>query len=149
MRPKMNEAKCDKASRKHTIMTVLGIASMMLLMLVNIAGAAQSSNAWVQEGRMLTNSGKYNEAITAYDKAIEINPQNSLAWNGKGIVLDELGKFDEAIKAYNKAIEIDPQYFEAWTNNGVDLVNLNKFDEAKASYENEIKINPSWEGKRN
>ncbi len=149
MRPKMNEAKCDKASKKHTIITVLGIASMMLLILVNIAGAAQSSNAWVQEGRMLTDSGKYNEAIAAYDKAIGINPQDSLAWNGKGIVLDELGKFDEAIKAYNKAIEIDPQYFEAWINKGVGLVNLNKYDEAKASYEKEIKINPSWEGKRN
>jgi len=145
----MNEAKCDKASRKHTTMTVLGISSIMLLMLVNIAVAAQSSDSWVQEGRMLTNSGKYNEAITAYDKAIEINPHNSLAWNGKGIVLDELGKFDEAIKTYTKAIEIDPQYFEAWINKGVDLVNLNKYDEAKASYENEIKINPSWEGKRN
>src|ERR1035437_5797924 len=145
----MNEAKCDKASKKQTIITVLGIASMMLLILVNIAGAAQSSNAWVQEGRMLTDSGKYNEAIAAYDKAIGINPQDSLAWNGKGIVLDELGKFDEAIKAYNKAIEIDPQYFEAWINKGVGLVNLNNYNEAKASYEKEIKINPSWEGKRN
>jgi len=145
----MNEDKCDKASRKHTIITVLGIASMMLLMLVNIAGAVQSSNAWVQEGRMLTNSGKYNEAIMAYNKAIEIDPQNYLAWNGRGVVLDELGKFDEAIKAYNKAIEIDPQYFEAWTNKEVDLVNLNKYDEATASYENGIKINPFWEGKGN
>ena len=45
----MNKAKCDKASRKHTIITVLGITALVLLMLVSIAGAAQSTNAWVQK----------------------------------------------------------------------------------------------------
>src|SRR5208283_5560541 len=116
----MNEAECAKAGRKHTNINILGIASLVLLMLVNIAVAVQSSNAWVQEGSVLTNSGKYTEAIKAYDKAIEINPQDADAWNGKGVILDELGKYDEAIKAYDKAIEIDPRYFEAWTNKGVD-----------------------------
>ena len=79
----MDEDKCDKASRKHTIITVLGIASMILLMLVNIAGAAQSTNFWFHHGSELMNSGKYNEAIKAYGKATEINPQNSDAWLNK------------------------------------------------------------------
>ena len=79
----MNEAKCDKASRKHTIITVLGIASMMLLMLVNIAGAAQSTNVWFHIGSELMSSEKYNESIKAYEKAIEINPQDSDAWTIK------------------------------------------------------------------
>ena len=47
----MNEAKCDKASRKHTIITVLGITALALLMLVSIAGAAQSSNILVPQRR--------------------------------------------------------------------------------------------------
>ena len=55
----MNEDKCDKASRKHTIITFLGIASMMLLMLMNIADAAQSTNVWFHKGSELMNSGKY------------------------------------------------------------------------------------------
>ena len=104
----MNEAKCDKASRKHTIITVLGIASMMLLMLVNIAGAVQSSNAWVQEGRMLTNSGKYNEAIMAYNKAIEIDPQYFEAWTNKEVDLVNLNKYDEATASYENGIKINP-----------------------------------------
>jgi YVTN family beta-propeller protein len=36
----MDKVKFAKASRKHTIITVLGITSLALLMLVNIAGAA-------------------------------------------------------------------------------------------------------------
>ena len=104
----MNEDKCDKASRKHTIITVLGIASMILLILVNIAGAAQSTNVWFHKGSELMNLGKYNEAIKAYDKAIEINPQDSDAWYNKGLDLEQLSKSDESIKAYEKAIEINP-----------------------------------------
>ena len=57
----------------------------------------------------LVKLGKSDEAIKAYDKAIEINPHNSDAWYNKGIALYNLNKSDEAIKAYDKAIEINPQ----------------------------------------
>ena len=104
----MNEAKCDKASRKHTIMTVLGITALALLMLVGIAGAAQSLNYWSHKGGELISSDKHNEAIIAFDKSIETNPHDSYAWTGKGVALGKLGKSDEAIKAFDKAIEINP-----------------------------------------
>jgi tetratricopeptide (TPR) repeat protein len=106
----MNEAKCAKASRKHTNITILGIASLVLLMLVNIAVAVQSSNAWVQEGSILTNSGKYTEAITAYDKAIEIDPRYFEAWTNKGVDLVNLNKYDEAKVAYDRGIKINPAW---------------------------------------
>ncbi len=53
--------------------------------------------------------GKSDEAIKAYDKAIEINPQDSRSWDGKGIALSKLNKSNEARKAFDKAIEINPQ----------------------------------------
>ena len=127
----MNEAKCDKASRKHTIITVLGITALALLMLVSIAGAAQSSNVWFHKGELIS-SEKYNEAIKAYDKAIEINLQ--------GVALGKLGKSDEAIKAYDKAIEINPQDSDAWYNKGLALDNLNKYDEAIKALTKQLKL---------
>jgi len=74
---------------------------------VSIA-VAQSTNVWFHKGSELMSSGKYNEAIKAYDKTIEINPQDSYAWYNKGFALSYLNEPDEAIKAYNKAIEINP-----------------------------------------
>jgi hypothetical protein len=59
----MNETKHDKASRKHTIITILGITALALLILVGVAGAAQSSNVWFHKGSELMSSEKYNEAI--------------------------------------------------------------------------------------
>ena len=54
----------------------------------------------------LDDLNKSDEAIKAYDKAIEINPRNAYGWSNKGDVLVKLGKSDEAIKAYDKATEI-------------------------------------------
>jgi tetratricopeptide (TPR) repeat protein len=51
---------------------------------------------------------EYNEAITAYDTASEIDPQNSAVWYNKAVTLSKLGDSDEAIKVYAKAIEINP-----------------------------------------
>lgn len=37
---------------------------------------------------------KYEEAIQAYDKAIEINPQDAVPWYNKGIVLYNMSKYE-------------------------------------------------------
>jgi tetratricopeptide (TPR) repeat protein len=63
---------------------------------------------WTNKGVDLYNQGKYDEAIQAYNKAIEIDPLDEVAWSNKGNALDDLGKHDEAIEAYDKAIEINP-----------------------------------------
>ena len=88
----MEKAKCDKASRKHTIIKVLGITALELVMLVSIAGAAQSTNVWFHKGNELMSSEKYNEAIKAFDKAIEINPPDSAALYNKAVALNRLNK---------------------------------------------------------
>jgi tetratricopeptide (TPR) repeat protein len=61
---------------------------------------------------------KYEEAIQAFDRAAETNPQYADAWSRKGIVLNQLGRYDEAIKAFDKAIEINPQSAKDWIDKG-------------------------------
>jgi len=70
-------------------------------MLVNIANAVQSSNAWIEDGFALISSGEYNEALNVFDKAIEINPQDSMAWNGEGAALTNLDKYDGELIAFD------------------------------------------------
>ena len=67
----------------------------------------QYAVAWIYKGNALYNQHKYDEAIQAYDKAIEIDPDTCTAWNNKGIAFDDVGKYDEATQAYDKAIKMD------------------------------------------
>jgi tetratricopeptide (TPR) repeat protein len=51
---------------------------------------------------------KYAEAISNYDKAIEINPNNADYYYNRGNSYYYLKNYNEAILNYNKAIRINP-----------------------------------------
>jgi tetratricopeptide (TPR) repeat protein len=61
---------------------------------------------WNNNGRTLNSQGEHEEAIKAYDKAIEINPQDAVAWKNKAIALKSLGRTAEADAAFAKAKEL-------------------------------------------
>jgi len=44
---------------------------------------SQNSESWNYKGHVFRNSKKYEEAIKAFDKVIEISPNDSLAWDNK------------------------------------------------------------------
>jgi tetratricopeptide (TPR) repeat protein len=73
---------------------------------------------WSLKAGALYKQGKYNEAITAYDEAIRLDPNRALVWNNKGTALSELGKYDEAIEAYDEAIRLDPNLAIARNSRG-------------------------------
>ncbi|WP_406661686.1 tetratricopeptide repeat protein [Methanolobus sp. ZRKC3] len=50
---------------------------------------------------------RYEEAIEAFEKAIDINPDDAYAWYLKGSALNSLGRDEEAVEAYEKAKELD------------------------------------------
>lgn len=93
-------------------------------------------------GLALYNKGKYDDAIKAFDKAIELNPQLADAWNNKGVSLKAQNKYDEAIVASDKAIELNPRLAKAWFNKGLALGYQGKYDEAIQAYNRSIEIDP-------
>ena len=106
----MNKIKCDKVSRKHTILTVLGITTLAFLILSSIAGAALFLGT--------PNSGHYNESnlnkalendMKTQDEVLQRNPLDSNAWGHKGDDLAALDRNDEALIAYDQAIGLNPQ----------------------------------------
>lgn len=81
-----------------------------------------NSAVWLYKGYTLRQLKRYEEAIAAIDKAIEINKNWDTqfigeAWSSKGwILLYKLGRYEEAIIAYDKVLEIYPNYSDAIKN---------------------------------
>ena len=61
----------------------------------------------LDKGKALVSLGEFDEAVTCYDRATEIDPNNVDAWNSKGSAFSDLGRYDEAIKSYDRVIEKD------------------------------------------
>ena len=78
--------------------------------------------------------GSYETAIDAFNKLIELNPQNASAWYGKGLVLNELGSYETAIDALNKSIELNPQNGHTWYEKSRSLKLLGRAADAKAAF---------------
>lgn len=60
-----------------------------------------------QRGFYYMQAGKYDEAMSDYSKATEVNPDNALANFGKCAVFYKQGKQEEAKEEYCKGIKID------------------------------------------
>jgi tetratricopeptide (TPR) repeat protein len=65
---------------------------------------------------------KYDEAISQYKKAVELEPTAFNGYNGWGDALAAEHKYDEAIEQYQKALGVDPKSAEAYAGWGRALL---------------------------
>jgi tetratricopeptide (TPR) repeat protein len=97
-------------------------------------------------GLALAKKGKLEEAINAYQKAIDIDSKLAKAYHSLGEVFSQKEQWQEAIEVYQKAIDIDPKV--SWSHNslGNALFKLEKFQAAVKAYQDaiELNLNCSW-----
>ncbi len=67
----------------------------------------------MNRGLSLVELENYEEAISSFDKALEIQPSSFKIWDKRGYTLVRLGRDEEAITNFNKALELNPEYGSA------------------------------------
>uniref|UniRef100_A0A5B6ZRW1 Putative TPR repeat-containing thioredoxin TTL1-like n=1 Tax=Davidia involucrata TaxID=16924 RepID=A0A5B6ZRW1_DAVIN len=75
--------------------------------------------------------GCFMEAISFYNKAIELCPQNAACHSNKAAALAGLGKFTEAVGESLEAIKCDPSYSRAYYRLGTLYTRLGQVEDAK------------------
>jgi tetratricopeptide (TPR) repeat protein len=91
---------------------------------------------------LLSKFKKYEQALAAFDKAIEVKPNDSWAWMLRSTVLGQLKRYEEAIAACDKAIELNPNSHLFWSLRGWVLEKLERYEQALASYNKAIDLKP-------
>jgi|GEM_PF-3029890 len=95
--------------------------------------------------------GRYDRAMQAYEKAIELDPKYVAAWMAKGDVLCDMKKYSEAVGAYKNAIEINPRNGTLWVAKGDALAALGRYNESIRAYDSATEIDPgisaAWNNK--
>jgi tetratricopeptide (TPR) repeat protein len=67
-------------------------------------------------GIAFAEKGRYDQAISDFNRALEINPRYNKAYNNRGIVYRLTGQYNEAISDFNKSIAINALDAEAYNN---------------------------------
>ena len=89
--------------------------------------------------------GKIEKAITAYEKAIQLEPNFADAYGGLGVIYWRTGDFDAAIRHCQKAIKIAPENIEFHQNLTQIYWQKGMYDRAAIGYRIILELNPSDE----
>ncbi|VVB69427.1 Photosystem I assembly protein Ycf3 [uncultured archaeon] len=140
----------------------LSISALLVLLSclasVPSLGQAESISAtddilfnWTNQGYILLSQYKHEDALNAFNNALNINKSYAVAWAGKGSALRHMGNYSEALQAYDKALELNPEYIRVWIGRGSALLGMGNYSGALQSYEKAIKLDPmdanAWNAK--
>lgn len=86
------------------------------------------------KGRIMQEFGKTEEAIAAYDRAINIRPNNYDAWYKKAEVCYQLKRYKEAVFCYEKTVKLQPNHWQGWRSLGVLSYQSNRYEKSVECY---------------
>ncbi|MDM8560422.1 tetratricopeptide repeat protein [Candidatus Parabeggiatoa sp. HSG14] len=101
-------------------------------------------NSW---GNLLFDLDEYKTAISKFQIASKIEPDNGLYQMKWANVLREMGEYEKALSKYQTAINLRlSQSSLAWTYSywGDALVELKRYEEAITYYKKTLEIEPTW-----
>jgi len=103
----------------------------------------QNTKAWIQLGHVYFDTHKYDQAINAYEKALELNPNDADVLTDLGIMYRRSRQPRKALEKFEKAISVDPKHENSRMNKGIVLMNdLGDQEGAIQAWEELLEINP-------
>jgi protein O-GlcNAc transferase len=82
------------------------------------------------------------DAQPAFQKVVELMPNDAEAHYNLGVILKSKGQLNQAATSYQRAITLKPEYAEAHSNLGNTLKDLGQLKDALASYRRALKLKP-------
>jgi Tfp pilus assembly protein PilF len=93
-------------------------------------------------GKALADTGNASQALTYYNRAIELNPHFYAAYYNRGNAKLDMGDYGGAVADYQETLKINPYYSDANYNSGIASVRQGKLEEAIARLKEAIKLKP-------
>ncbi len=75
------------------------------------ANRRNTPQAYFGLGVSMLNQGKFEEAIAAFEAAVQFDPDRASAFDGLGRALDKAGRYDEAVDKFKQGLKLSPNYY--------------------------------------
>jgi tetratricopeptide (TPR) repeat protein len=127
-------ARSGRLNMRAGVKSALALIALAALCSCTLA-QEMTAEDWIEKGEELLYSGSLEESVEAFNKAIEVDPQNGEAWRYKALILRDQGEYDEAIVAFGRAIELDPLNTEVKVEKAGTLIVMGRQAEALAIFD--------------
>jgi tetratricopeptide (TPR) repeat protein len=98
--------------------------------------------AWKTRGDALAEASRWQEAVSCYERALDLQPAFAEAHNNLGNALVRVGRLEQALVCYRQVVQLAPSVAETHSNLSKVLLDLHRYDEAIASGRHAVKLNP-------
>lgn len=106
----------------------------------------KNAHVWNELGNVYFNTGAFEEAVTAYSKAIELDDWFAWPYSNLALVYVQKEKYAEAILLYQRSIELfssDKDKAITWNRLGNVYRRLTDYDNAIACYQRADELDPN------
>jgi tetratricopeptide (TPR) repeat protein len=99
---------------------------------------------YYQSGKARLEQGQYQDALIAYDKALQLSPQAPEVLQGKAVALLRLNQLTEALQVCEESLALKPDFVEAWHLKAGILKEQEKFEEAIICCTESLELRPDF-----
>ena len=103
---------------------------------------SQMPRHYNDQGLTLITQGRINEAMDAFKRAVELNPEDAEAYFNLALAAAACGDFRTAAENYEHCLRLNPEHVDARFNLANTLLKINNLQEAIAAYKNVIRLDP-------
>ena len=96
------------------------------------------------KGVLLMREGRFHDAVTAFDEALEVRPGFVEAISNRATALSEMTRYEDALEGFNQALAIDAEHAISWNNRANTLAAMKRFEDAVASYDRALQLSPTF-----
>ncbi|UCC54484.1 MAG: tetratricopeptide repeat protein, partial [Anaerolineaceae bacterium] len=114
-------------NKKGFLVSIPGIVLLFLLV-----SCSPSAEEYEKQGRDYVDAGEFEQAIEAFQNAVEADPGYADAYNNLGNTYRKTGQHDQALANLDKAIQLNPNHYKAYKNRGKLFAAQGEIDKALA-----------------
>jgi serine/threonine protein kinase/tetratricopeptide (TPR) repeat protein len=92
--------------------------------------------------RAASSRGNYEQAVSEYRRAIELEPTSDDAYGGLATAYERLGRADEAERLYTQAIALRPEYWATYNWLGLFYMSHARYSEAADMFSHVVSLAP-------
>jgi tetratricopeptide (TPR) repeat protein len=104
--------------------------ALLILLLLPALSPAQDVQSYIDQGIKNSQSGRYDQALQAFDQALKLKPNDPALITYKGVVYYAKGDNAKALQLFEEAIKLNPNFARAYYQRGMVYQSQEKYREA-------------------